>query len=104
MMGNRVGRDSVTASLDAPRADWMCALTLFGRGYAFEQIAHAMQEHSPGLAGRKGNVDDYLLRTFGKAEIWQELRSQGYSYDDVREDLRSLARQRAAERRAPKGA
>lgn len=92
------------ASLDASRADWMCALSLFSRGYAFEQIANAMQQHSPGLAGRKGDIDDYLVRTIGKAEIWNELRRQGCSYDDVREDLLTLARQRGAERRAPKAA
>ena len=92
------------ASLDASRADWMCALSLFGRGYAFEQIAHAMQQHSPGLAARKGNIEDYLLRTIGKAEIWHELRGQGYSYEEAREDLLSLACQRAAARQAAKAA
>ncbi len=88
------------AMLDASRADWMCALTLFERGYAFEQIAQAMRQHSPGLVARKDNVDDYVRRTVGKAEIWHELRKRGLSYDDAREDLLSLASRRSDQRRA----
>ena len=86
------------AALDASRADWMCALYLFSTGLGFGQIAHAMEQHSPGLAARKGNIGDYLLRTVGKAEVWHELRAQGHAFDQVREDLLPRARQRAAER------
>jgi hypothetical protein len=89
---------------DASRADWMCAVSMFVKGYTFEQIAHALLQHSPGLAVRKGDIDDYLLRTVGKAEIWHELRRQGCKYDDVRDELLTLARCRAAQRLAAKAA
>lgn len=91
-------------TLDASRADWMCALSLFSQGHRFEQIAVAMLRHSPGLATRKCDVEDYLLRTVGKAEIWHELRQLGYKYTDVRHELLQLARVRAEQRRATKAA
>jgi hypothetical protein len=86
--------------LDASRADWMCALALFERGYGLKEIARAMRQHSPGLVARKDNLDDYVRRTVGKAEIWHELRKRGLSYDVAREDLLSLASQRSDQRRA----
>lgn len=81
---------------DASRADWMAAVAMFRKGYAFQDVAAAITQHSPGIDGRKGAaVADYVTRTAGKAEIWHELKAQGASYEDVADALLALAQDRA---------
>ncbi|GMV70082.1 RepB family DNA primase [Bordetella bronchiseptica] len=84
---------------DASRADWMAAVAMFRKGYAFQDVADAIAQHSPGIDGRKGAaVADYVTRTAGKAEIWHELKAQGADYADVADALLSLAQDRAQNR------
>lgn len=84
---------------DASRADWMAAVAMFRKGYAFQDVADAIAQHSPGIDGRKGAaVADYVTRTAGKAEIWHELKAQGADYADVADALLSLAHDRAQNR------
>jgi hypothetical protein len=87
------------ADFDASRADWMAATALIGKGYDVDSVADAIAKHSPGAKERKGaDLEDYVVATAGKAEIWVELRAQGADYADVKDRLLPLARERQAER------
>ena len=93
---SRFGKD-----FDASRADWMAAVALIGKGYDVDSVADAIAKHSPNVEQRKGrDLDDYIVSTAGKAEIWCELRDKGAAYADVAEKLLPLAQQRQAERSA----
>ena len=94
-------RDRFGDDFDASRADWMCAVALIGKGYDVDSVADAIARHSPGVEKRKGrDLDEYVLATAGKAEIWCELAKQGAAYADVAERLLPMARERAAARAA----
>ncbi|MES2354037.1 MAG: DNA-primase RepB domain-containing protein [Pseudomonadota bacterium] len=81
--------------LDASRADWMIAGMLFERGHDFATVADAVRQHSPRMSIRKSaNIEDYLLRTVGKAQIWIELKAQGARWEDVKDKLLWLAQER----------
>jgi hypothetical protein len=84
---------------DASRADWIAALTMFGCGYGFWAVADAISLYSPGIADRKGaSLEDYVIRTAGKAEVWRELKAQGKEFTDVSDALLSLAHERVNKR------
>ena len=94
-------QDRFGDDFDASRADWMCAVALIGKGYDVDSVADAIAKHSPGVEKRKGrDLDDYIVSTAGKAEIWCELRDKGAAYADVAEQLLDMAKARRAEREA----
>ena len=94
-------QDRFADDFDPSRADWLAATALIGRGFDVDSVASSIAKYSPGAAGRKGkDLDDYVLNTAGKAEIWVELQAKGAAYADVAEQLLPMAKQRAADRAA----
>lgn len=76
------------ADLDRSRADWMLVLAMAERkGADLGKIAAVVAQNSPGLADRKHNVPDYLVRTVGKAAAWLEAKAGGEKWEDVRDTL-----------------
>ena len=86
---------------DSSRADWMAAVAMYRRGYAYEAVVDALKLHSPGISSRKRrNAELYICSTAGKAEVWVELERQGRTFDEVRDTLLDLAIERANARQA----
>lgn len=76
------------ADLDRSRADWMLVLAMAERkGADLGKIAAVVAQNSPGLADRKHNVPDYLVRTVGKAAAWLEAKAGGEKWEEVRDTL-----------------
>ncbi len=76
------------SDLDRSKADWMLVLAMAERkGADLGKIAAVVAQNSPGLADRKHNVPDYLVRTVGKAAAWLEAKAAGEKWEDVRDTL-----------------
>jgi hypothetical protein len=76
------------ADLDRSKADWMLVLAMLKKqDVDLGKVAAVVAQNSPGLADRKHNVPDYLVRTVGKAAAWIEADRNGEKWPDVRDEL-----------------
>lgn len=72
---------------DRSRADWYLACVMVERKHDLATIAKVMREHSPELDRKTGHVDDYLVRTIGKAKAWSEAAAKGEKWEVVKDQL-----------------
>jgi len=86
-------KDKFKEAFDFSRADWQASLSLLKKGHETRAVSDVVRECSPNLNQRKGvNADDYVTNTVYKAAIWRDLKAKGADWDDVKDQLLTLAK------------
>jgi len=78
---------------DRSKADWYLATEMVLRKHDLATIARTMREFSPELDRKTGHVDDYLVRTVGKAKAWVDAYERGEKWEAVKDQLLERAQQ-----------